>query len=339
MRRAVTNKTTGRRRYAWAYVSGLVSALETRLLNQRSTLELLDAQGLGELLGRVRQTYLFADIPETREPFALAESMQACYAAGLRRLADACPTKAIADIFLLAFEWGAFCRFAGRKALGLECGLAPASLTPQAAWEQCWASPDAPPPMDHFAAAGRAIREAVSREQPSIAVVLTAATLYEARDTRRAAQATGSEAVAAWVEAWWRLRLALALLRCRLNGWRNVLGPEALDDLGPSKAEVVAGLSDERRDWRVSFARLGLASAEGVPEGEPRPAAAVERLIDNAVSELCHGARGTPFGPEPVFAFLWRLRIEAINLQSIVAGVAAGLPREAIAGTLREAHA
>ena len=78
-----------RDRIAWTFASGLVSALEGRLLPQRATLELLNAGGLDDLLARVRQTAMFADLSDARGPFELAEEMQACAAAAFRMLAVA----------------------------------------------------------------------------------------------------------------------------------------------------------------------------------------------------------------------------------------------------------
>jgi len=325
-------------RMAWTYVSGLVSALDTRLLSHRATLELLNADGLPELAARVRQTLLFADLPETAEPFALAEAMQASYAAAVRRMAEASPSRCVADLFLLLTEWQAFRGYLREKALGLERGTAPGSATPDAAWDQCWAGQEAGEPLEAFAAAAAAIRDAAAREERTPQLVDGVTQLFEARSLRQAASEVGSPDVAAWVSTWLKLRLALALLRCRLNQWARVVSAEALDELGEAKQAVLTLAAEERRDWRAPFATLGLDAVLALSDDEPLPAVAVERLIDDWMTETTRAERAEAFGPEPVFAFLWGLRVEAINLKAIVAGVAAGLSREAIARDVRETY-
>jgi len=325
-------------RIAWTYVSGLVSALDTRLLPHRATLELLNADGLQELAPRVRQTVMFADLPDTSEPFALAEAMQASYAAAVRRIGDSSPSRSVADLFLLPIEWQAFRGVLREKALGLERGSVPGSSTPAAVWEQCWGPAEAEAPFELFAQAAAAIRDAAPREERTPQLVDTITQAFEARDLRRAADATGSPELAGWVHTWLKLRLALALLRCRLSQWGDAIAPQTIETFGEARQAALALLTEGRRDWRALFAALGLPSVQAIPDDEPLPAVAVERLIDDAMTDLCRSGRGVPFGPEPVFTYLWGLRIEALNLKAIVAGVAAGMSREAIARDIRQTH-
>jgi len=325
-------------RIAWTYVSGLVSALDTRLLSQRATLELLNADGLPEVLGRVRATVMFADLPDTAEPFALAEAMQAAYAAFVRRMAGDCPARAVADLFLLPIEWQAFRGYLREKALGLERGAGPGSATPDAVWDQCWAGQETDEAFAPFAAAAAAIRDAGPREERTPQLVDGVTQLYEARSLRQAAEALGSPGVAAWVGQWLQLRLALALLRSRFQHWADAVSADALDELGDARETVRALAAEGQRDWRPVFTALGLAAAQTLGDDEPVPAAGVERLSDDWMTDATHAGRGVAFGPEPVFAFLWGLRIEALNLKSIVAGVAAGLSRDAIARDIRQTY-
>ncbi len=48
--------------------------------------------------GRRGQNIMFADLPETGAPFALAEAMQASYAAAVRRMAEARGVASIDDL-------------------------------------------------------------------------------------------------------------------------------------------------------------------------------------------------------------------------------------------------
>jgi hypothetical protein len=349
---------------AWCYASGFAAAQEGRLLTHRATLDLLSLGGLEELLGRVRQTFLFGDLAETLEPFELAESMQACFAVAVRRTAQASPIPAVADVFLLPVEWQSFRGYLRQKALGLERAPVPGAAIPDATWDQCWSSADQEPPLDGFAAAAVGVRASISqtgsdlkiqnsglfgilRSDPHRLDAITS--VHEAHDVLRAARQTESPDIASWVETWLRLRLALALLRCRLSHW-DELPPRTIPaDLGNVGASgplapsvtgepLVTTAGSERRDWRPTFAGLGLASAPAVPEDDPLRATTIERLIDDRLTELTHAGRGVAFGPELVFAFLWGLRCEALNLRLIVTGVAARLPRESIAKDIRQTY-
>jgi len=308
------------------------------LLTRRATLDLLNVDGLDDLLGRVRQTLMFAGLADTRRSFELAESMDAGYAAMVREVGEASPTSVVADVFLLPIEWQAFRACLRAEALGHERRGVSGSAVPHEIWAQCWASDEVEPPFELFAAAAQAIRAAMPREERDERLVEEITDIYEARDLMRAALETRSDAIATWVATWLRLRLALALLRCRFNGWGHVRHADALDDLAVGKQEIISLVSPERRDWRTPLAQMGLRAIQTVPEDDPLPTVTIERLIDDAITELCHAGRGVPFGPELVFAFLWGLRCEALNLRLVVTGAAAGLPREAIARDIRQTY-
>ncbi len=59
------------------------------------------------------------------------------------------------------------------------------------------------------------------------------------------------------------------------------------------------------------------------------------RRLDAYLTERVEEAVGFPFGPEPVFAFLWRLRNEAMNLRLAYAAVTSGMPVERLTEELR----
>ena len=330
--------TAAPNRMAWTYVSGLASALDTRLLSHRAALELAAAEGLREAAARVRQTLMFAGLPDTDDPFAILDAMQDAYAAVVRRIAEASPSRALGELFLLPIEWEAFRAFLREKALGLERLMVPGAATPEGAGEQCWAGRAAEPGLEPFAEAAAAIRAAGSAEERTTQLVEGVTHVFEAQQLRQTARELGSPRVAAWVEGWLNLRLALALLRCRANQWAGILDPEAFEGLGEARQALLAlAGGEERRDWRPAFAALGLAAAQGVADDDAP--ATIERLIDDWMTAAAHAGRAEAFGPEPVFAFLWALRVEALNLRTILAGVAVGLPSEAIAAEVRSTYA
>ncbi|MFP4055653.1 MAG: V-type ATPase subunit [Candidatus Brocadiia bacterium] len=323
---------------AWTYASGLASALEGRLLTARGIEELLQAPSLEELLGRVRQGLMFGDLAESAQPFALAENIEAAHAAMVRRMGEACPAPDLADLFLLPLEWRAFRAYVRTQALEREPAPVPGAEVPEAVWERCWTTPDVEARYEPFAQAAAAIREAMPREEHDQRLVEGFTHIYEARHLRRLAAQVGSEAVLEWVETWLRQRLALALLRCRFNQWGHVRAADALDDLGVSHHQIRALVEPEQRDWRAPLAALGLPAAAAIRDDQPRPAAVVERLIDDAMTGTVRQGRGVPFGPEPLAGFLWALRVEALNVKLVVTGRAAGVGSGTIAEDLRQSY-
>jgi len=332
------SKPDVRDRAAWTYASGLASALEGRLLPRSATVDLLSAASLPELLGRVRQTLLFDGLPDAAEPFALADHMDELFAAALRRMRRASPTPAAADAFLLEFEWRAFRCYLRSQAVEREAVAVAGSETPEAVWERCWNTADVDPGLWSYAQAARRIRAMLPRERQHDRLVDEVTEAYKARHMMRVIGRVGSPAVTAWVTTWVKLRLGLDLLRCSLNDWPHIRIADALDDFGVGKHEIMGLATPERPDWRTPFLHLGLPAVETIAEKEARPAAVLDRLIDDRMTELARGTRGVPFGPEPVAAFLWALRVEWRNLKLIVAGVAAGLPRETIAEDIRQSY-
>ena len=334
-----TAKPKATDRAAWTYASGLVSALDGRLLPHRATLDLLAADSLDDLLVRARQTLLLADLAESTQPFALAEGIDACYAAAVRQIGAACPLTTLADTFLLPVEWQAFRAYLRAEALGQERVATPGSALPDAVWAQCWNSPYlVEPPYDLFAAAAQNLRAKMPREKRDERLVDEITLVYETRDITRTVRSLRNPAVAEWVTTWLKLRLGLALLRCSLNQWGHIRYADALDDFGVSKQDIMGLATPERTDWRTPFVHLGLPAVTTIADDEPRPAIVVERLIDDRITDLVQAARGVPFGPEPVAAFLWALHTEALNLKLIITGTAAGLDRQTIAADVRQTY-
>lgn len=60
-------------------------------------------------------------------------------------------------------------------------------------------------------------------------------------------------------------------------------------------------------------------------------------LVDAASARLAREAARGPIGPEPVLAYVLHRRAEAAMVRSVLVGRLAGLPRDVVAGRLREA--
>ncbi|MFW6163188.1 MAG: V-type ATPase subunit [Planctomycetota bacterium] len=333
-----TMKAEVRDRAAWTYVSGLASALEARLLPQRATLDLLGAGSLDELLQRLRQSILFAELPDATAPFELANAMDAAFADSLRSFRDASPTTAVADVFLLDFEWRAFRCYLRSQAVEHAPVGVPGAETPEAVWERCWTTTDVEPGLRFYAAAADSVREKMPREQHDERLVDEITDIYRTRHITEVVGRIGSPLVADWVTTWLKLHLGLELLRCSLLGWPHVRVADALDDFGVGKDDIMGLATPERQDWRTPFLHLGLPAVESIGENEQRPTVVLDRLIDDRLTARVREGRGVPFGPEPVAAFLWGLRVEWTNLKLIATGLAAGLPRETIAEDVRQSY-
>ena len=325
-------------RAAWTYVSGLASALEGRLLTHRATVDMLATESLDDLLARVRQTLLFDNLADTASPFELANSMDACYAANLRYIRRYSPTPALAEVFLLVFDWQAFRGYLRSQAVGASQVETPGSDVPVDVWEQCWRSAQVGPPNEHYAAAAASIREKMPREAHDERLVDEITEAHKSRHITHCVARLGSPSAAEWITTWTKLRLALELLRCSINGWPHIRIADALNDFGVSNQDIMAFATPERADWRSPMARLGLPAVESIDDDEPRPTVVLDRLIDDRMTDLVRDGGGWPFGPEPVTAFLWGMRTEWINLKLMVTGVAAGLPRDVVAQEFRQTH-
>jgi len=315
-----------------------VSALEGRLLPQRATLDLLQAGSLDEVVTRVRQTLVGDDLPEATTPFEMAEAVQESLVSAVSDVAAASPTPALANLLLLPIEWEAFRAALRAHTTGTEPVAIAGSRIPAAIWEQCWETSDVEEPYGLFAAAAAAIREAMPREKRDHRLIDGITHAYEAQHLNRTVEQVGSETVAGWFRRRLQWRLAMSLVRCRINSWGHIRYAQALEHLGESKQDLLTLVEPERHDWRPPFIALGLAAVQDLDPGDPAAPIALERLIDDATTDLVQGGRGIPYGPEPVAAFLWALRTEALNLKLVLTGLAAGLPADAVAQDIRRTY-
>jgi hypothetical protein len=162
--------------------------------------------------------------------------------------------------------------------------------------------------------------------------------VYRTRHVAHVIRRIGSPAISHWAGAWLKMGLGLELLRCSLYGWPHTRIANALYRLGVDRHEITGLATPENPDWKTPFVHLGLPAAEGIADDEPRPAALLDRLIDDRMTELVRDGRGVPFGPEPVAGLLWGLRIEWLDLKLIVTGLAAGLSAETIGEDIRQPY-
>ena len=159
---------------------------------------------------------------------------------------------------------------------------------------------------------------------------------HEATALRRTASGLYGEDLAHWIRTWTALRAGVGFVRAHqaqwdiaplLEIWRSV----GFDD--PALADVAKG---PEADWPVAFDKLGLPRAHAVLGADSKDAAVrLAVAVDKRLSELASAADGIPFGPERVFAFLWRLRNEATNLRLALAAAKYGMPAARVEAELR----
>lgn len=320
-------------RAAWNFVSGYVSALADRLMDQRTVMAVAQASTGEEIRSRLRASLLFSATPPGERPLDEVEQR-------FREMAHAvgalCPDPGVAEMFLLPHEWHAF-RQMGRARLTKKAagGLRGESGDAEG-FEAALRGDMGGVRALGFAQAGvRLAVEATGEAEPS--VVDRVSDPWEAACAVLAAQGLGSEELSRWAETWAGFRAALSLIRARLNGWEiepyyeewRAAGftAEALND-------IAFGAPSE---WPSALGRLGLPGAGEALSGAA-PAVRLARRMDDRITELSRGASGVAFGPEKVFAFLWALKMEALNLRLMLSSVEAGIPPERVTDELRMEH-
>jgi len=91
-------------REAWCYPSGLVAAQLDRLLDAQATAELLELGGVQELLSRVRQTTLGADLLQAEDWLEVGRRLDQLFLSRAAELGRDCPDSTVVDFFGLQEE-------------------------------------------------------------------------------------------------------------------------------------------------------------------------------------------------------------------------------------------
>ena len=316
-------------RAGWSYVSGHVSALADRLMDQRAVLAVGQAGGPEELRARLRNSLLFSQTPPGERPL---DEVEPRFRELAQQIAQMSPDPRIADLFLLGNEWQAFRQLARGRLLkkGAGARAEPAQVERFEAALRGEAATDA----DRlFVEAGQAV-SAVMADEAAPAAMDRLTDPWEVAAAVRIARELESEELTEWVAAWARLRAALALIRAHQNGWDVPSFRLAWRDAGFDEEPLDDIARGGPSDWPSALEKLGLPHAAQLLAG-PDVAVRLARAMDDRVTELAGGARGIAFGPEKVFAFLWALRMEALNLRVVLSAAEAGIPEARIVAELR----
>jgi len=317
----------------WCFICGLVSALEERLMDERAIMAVFEAGSEEDLKTRLRASLLFADAPSSDRP---ADEVEERFAAFARAVGEVSPDGGIADLFLLEGSWRRFRGYAKRAlAQRSETRSTRGEKDTDAAselFDALWSGRVEDPRMQFFADAATALASAEGDEDTAGMVdrILDA---HECAALRTVAAALDGEMLYEWVAAFTRMRAGLAVFRAREMGWdaQRILAPWRT--VGFDEPALVELASNRKDDWPAAWDRLGLPEAARAPEGDA--AVWISRRIRRRMSALTEEAKGIPFGPEQVFAFLWSLREEATKLRVVLTAAACGMSEERVAEVIR----
>ena len=317
-------------RAQWAFVSGEVNSLRERLLDERAALSLLQAGSLEERNARLRTSLLFSDAPPGPRPF---DEVEGRFEALVNRIAGHAPDPRVGELFLIGPRWQthratARARFIRKTASG---------TAENADFDAALRSEVTSTGMGPLVDAARRLTSEIPREGDLAGWIDRLMDPYEARASVQVAQALDSEMLLGWVRDTMTQRGALAILRARVNEWDAALFLSEWRAAGfdhPALTDLAHG---DAALWPAAWRQLGLPNAA---EALGRPGAVVrlDKMIDDRLSAAVSAARGLPFGPEVVFAFLWALRMEAINLRLALAAAEAGIPERRISAEMRNVH-
>jgi len=315
----------------WTYVSGWVSAQAEQLMDHRELLGLLEADDADERASRLRSSVLFLDAPATDD---LPDRVSDAFGAYVRRIGDASPDDRIADLFLAERDWEEFRAFAKARVIRSDETARDRGQEESSRFEACLREETEDPRMQPFADALAHIEAACPSEGDRAGWIDGVVDAHEAAMLMDLATALGSEALQDWVRTWTALRAGLSLIRARRIGWDASELLAQWRDAGFASEDLTVLAEGPDSAWALALERLGLpGAAAALAEDEPTVQLALR--IDDGVARRAADASGIPFGPERVFAFLWAVRSEAINLRLLLNAAEYGIPETRVEAAMR----
>lgn len=317
----------------WCYVSGLVAAMETRLLRTAFFDKVVEVFSPEELLAYLGDTELeeeFQGPPDLANVEAQVERF------GLKRMKEIrsfCPRGAVVDLFLCEADFLNFKAVGKNVLLGLSEPFSAAGTVPKETFERIWRGEETDDGV-WGDLAGKVMNKTEGAEERAFLIDLIVDSAH-LRFVEERGQEVESDLARAYVRGHGAQKRAAVLYRARCSRT-------------PS-AQIAALFLDEKDTWMrvimdapeaemMAVLRLALpgrvfeAFEKSEPEGR---ASALERAGERELMALAKEAKGVAYGPEPVLGYLSGLNAEIGNLKLAVGGIMNKLPAERIRPKLR----
>ncbi|MFO7899286.1 MAG: V-type ATPase subunit [Planctomycetota bacterium] len=322
----------------WGYASGVVAVLETFLLEPDAIADLAREAGSAEdVLGRARRSPVYADVAagEAEDPMGAAEVLEAALVGYVRDFVTCCPTAAVADVFLIEHDL----RDLANRLKAEHCGADRRPVELSRLPEDEIGDWLADRPRLAEIAAELAERGEAGEPIPADRVDRMLDGAFIAMRPELTAP-LGSPLVDRWARRSQEHVALVAVLRARHAGvdpadvretlLDGVPGGDALAELAGAEGEELA---------RALAERLPADAAEQFdPSAGAVSIQALEDRLDAELAWTLAPARYRPFGPERVFAYLWRLFRENRNLRAALGGLAGAIEPDLVRAALRGAH-
>lgn len=314
----------------YGFAVGRVMVLRTRLLGRAAYERLLDAPTLAEQKRVLSEThfgrFLEGAVTASDVERGVDESLRDLYEEFLDRSELPAPVVAY---FRTPYDFGALKAALKARVLGAQPEPAVVPLGTLA--PEVFEAPETAP--DPF---GAAVREVLGAEEPLAAeevdAVVDRAMFSELGRLARSSKVPFLVRLAA-AEA--DAANAKVLLRCAIAGRTPAAARAALVPGGRWDASRTSELVTRPEDLAAAVAAAGVLP--GASASAMLDLANIDPMVDVATARVAREASRMTAGPEPVMAYVLARRSEAIAVRSVLVGHIAGLPRDVIAGRLREA--
>jgi V/A-type H+-transporting ATPase subunit C len=312
----------------YGFAVGRVMVLRTRLLGHAAFERLLDARTFADQRRVLSETH-FGRFIEHAENVGdvergIDESLRDLYEQFLER--SDLPAEVVA-YFRRPYDFGVLKSVLKAALLGTvaEMPMVLLGLEPLGAFESPAGLPDA---------LGRTAR-AVLGAGPSATPEDVDAAIDRAMfaELARLARASRVEFLGRLVERETDVANAKVLLRCAIAGRTPQDARRLLVGKGTWDAASVAEAVSRPDALAEAVVRARVLEAPAV---ELLDAERLDPLVDAALSRLARVAARMTAGPEPVIAYLLARRAEAVAVRAMLVGRLAGLPREVVAGRMRQ---
>jgi vacuolar-type H+-ATPase subunit C/Vma6 len=329
---------------AWTFLCGRIAVAETRLLTNDEFLDLLRLPAVSAFVQRVRQVETYVELPSPDDGSRASRVIEEEYVRIVRRQALDSPDVSVAEAMLVSYAFAELRAFVRARALKQEPAARSYAFFTEAELDVLWnGSFPAWPELEEtaapeFAEAVAGLRRTLSDCDSPAAVLDLALDRAELVHFLARAERISSDFIRRWAREYVRLRAALAVIRARLLGEetetleRVFLAPP----LGDEWLETLAAADPARLD--AALAKEFTAPDGSTVEVSRASIGKVARLMDDHLTMKAREARMIIFGPERLFAYLWALHVENLNLRLVAETIAVEADRDLTRRRLRMSY-